>query len=66
DVATADARLSGALVTADTQTGRASAIERLSLPISPGTAGMPGPDGEPAAKNEEAEPSKSEPADAES
>ncbi|HET6442927.1 MAG TPA: TIGR00282 family metallophosphoesterase [Phycisphaerae bacterium] len=33
DVATADARLSGALVTADTQTGRASAIERLSLPI---------------------------------
>ncbi|HUX00528.1 MAG: TIGR00282 family metallophosphoesterase [Phycisphaerae bacterium] len=53
DVATADARLSGALVTADTQTGRASAIERLSLPIS-----------EPAAKSdEETEPSEPEPAD---
>jgi len=51
DVATADARLSGALVTADTQTGRATAIERLSLPIS-----------EPAAKTEE-EPPESEPAD---
>ena len=47
DVATADARLSGALVTADTQTGHATAIERLSLPIQ-----------EPAAKNEEAEPSE--------
>jgi len=56
DVATADARLSGAIVTADTQTGRASAIERLSIPIS-----------EPAAKNEEEPgPSESEPADAES
>lgn len=44
DVATADARLSGALVTADTQTGRATAIERLSIPIQ-----------EPAAKGEEPE-----------
>ena len=52
DIATGDARLSGAIVTADTQTGRASAIERLSIPIS-----------ESAAKNEEPEPSESEPAD---
>jgi len=50
DVATADARLSGAIVTADTQTGRATAIERLSLPIH-----------EPAAKSEE--PETAEPAD---
>jgi hypothetical protein len=53
DVATADARLSGALVTADTQTGRASAIERLSIPIQ-----------EPAAKGEE--PETAEPTGAES
>ena len=44
DVATADARLSGALVTADTQTGRATAIERLSIPIQ-----------EPAAKPDESD-----------
>jgi hypothetical protein len=34
DVATGDLRVSGALVTADTQTGRASAIERISVPVS--------------------------------
>jgi hypothetical protein len=50
DVATGDARLSGALVTADTQTGRASAIERLSIPIH-----------EPAAKGEEPETPEPEP-----
>jgi len=35
DVATGDLRVSGALVTADTETGRATAIERISIPVSP-------------------------------
>jgi hypothetical protein len=33
DVATGDPRVCGAIVTADTQTGRASAIERVSIPV---------------------------------
>jgi hypothetical protein len=39
DVATADARLSGALVTADTETGRATAIERICVPVDLAAAG---------------------------
>jgi metallophosphoesterase (TIGR00282 family) len=35
DVATGDLRLQGALVTADTQTGLAAAIERVSVPVAP-------------------------------
>jgi hypothetical protein len=54
DVATGDLRVSGALVTADTQTGRASAIERVFLAI---------PDALAYPKEAPKEPSPPEPAD---
>jgi len=54
DVATGDLRISGALVTADTQTGRASAIQRVFLAI-PDTLAYP--------KEAPKEPSPPEPAD---
>jgi 2',3'-cyclic-nucleotide 2'-phosphodiesterase len=41
DVATGDLRVSGALVTADTQTGRATAIERVMVPVSEAEAFPP-------------------------
>jgi hypothetical protein len=54
DVATGDLRISGALVTADTQTGRASAIQRVFLAI---------PDALAYPKEAPKEPSPPEPAD---
>jgi metallophosphoesterase (TIGR00282 family) len=54
DVATGDLRVSGALVTADTQTGRSSAIERVFLAI---------PDALAYPKEAPKEPSPPEPAD---
>ena len=54
DVATDDLRVSGALVTADTETGRATAIERVSIPVSP-LAGKEA--AEPAEPPEPGEPS---------
>jgi len=54
DVATDDLRVSGALVTADTETGRATAIERISIPVSP-LAGKEA--AEPAEPPEPGEPS---------
>jgi len=49
DVATGDLRVSGALVTADTQTGLASAIERVAVPVSEAEAypKVPAKEGEP-------------------
>jgi 2',3'-cyclic-nucleotide 2'-phosphodiesterase len=41
DVATGDLRVCGVLVTADTQTGRASAVERVMIPISEAEAFPP-------------------------
>jgi len=54
DVATDDLRVSGALVTADTETGRATAIERISIPIAKPTAKEAA---EPAEPPEPGEPS---------
>jgi metallophosphoesterase (TIGR00282 family) len=54
DVATGDLRVCGALVTADTQTGRSSAIQRVMLPI---------PDALAYPKEAPKEPSPPEPAD---
>jgi len=57
DVATGDLRVCGALVTADTQTGRATAIERIAMPVPESVAYPKEPAKEPAAK--ESEPSES-------
>jgi len=60
DVAIGDLRVSGALVTADTQTGRATAIERISVPVSEAEAyppKEPGKDGGPAPATEPPESS---------
>jgi hypothetical protein len=54
DVATDDLRVSGALVTADTETGRATAIERISIPIAKPTGKEAA---EPAEPPEPGEPS---------
>jgi len=66
DVATGDLRVCGAVVTGHTQTGRASAIERLSVPVTeaeayPREAGPAGPAGPaaPAGPADAAEPSDS-------
>jgi len=61
DVATGDVRLSGAVVTADTHTGRAGAIERISIPISEPSADAPQPDAGDA--ENEAEPGPADPSD---
>jgi hypothetical protein len=53
-VATGDLRVSGALVTADTETGRATAIERISIPIAKPTGKEAA---EPAEPPEPGEPS---------
>jgi len=55
DVATGDLRVSGAVVTADTQTGLATAIERICVPVSDAEAyppKTPAKEGEPPAPPE--------------
>lgn len=57
DVAGGDLRVSGALVTADTQTGRATAIRRIVVPVDLASSGHP-PKDEPAEAAEAAEPAE--------
>jgi hypothetical protein len=56
DVASGDLRVCGALVTADTQTGRSSAIERIMVPVPESLAYPPKPPGTGAPSAEPAEP----------
>jgi 2',3'-cyclic-nucleotide 2'-phosphodiesterase len=55
DVATGDLRVCGALVTADTQTGRATAIERISVSVTEAEAFPPKEPGQPKETSEPAE-----------
>jgi len=57
DVATGDVRLTGALVTADTQTGLALSIERLSVPVAEPAPARDGAKGEEASAPEPADES---------
>jgi 2',3'-cyclic-nucleotide 2'-phosphodiesterase len=58
DVATGDLRVCGALITADTQTGRATAIERVMISVTEAEAFPPKEPGQPAAR-EPVEPAES-------
>jgi 2',3'-cyclic-nucleotide 2'-phosphodiesterase len=58
DVATGDLRVCGALITADTQTGRATAIERVMISVTEAEAFPPKDPGQPAAR-EPVEPAES-------
>ncbi len=58
DVATGDLRVCGCLITADTQTGRASAIERISVPVTDAEAFAP-KDAAKEPSKEPAEPAES-------
>jgi len=55
DVAIGDLRVCGALVTADTQTGRATAIERVMIPVTEAEAFPPKAPGQPKEPTEPAE-----------
>jgi calcineurin-like phosphoesterase len=56
DVAAGDLRVCGAVVTADTQTGRATAIERIAVPVSQEDLARKAAEDEAAAKESVPEP----------
>ena len=58
DVSVGDLRVNGALVAADTQTGRATAVERIAVSVSDAEAYPPKESAAPAAANGPAEPAE--------